>query len=126
MRVRGRIEGNCCIIPITAANIKHKHVYLRSVLSFFPEDCIGGSDKGQPAKRSLTVQLGGGAPVVTDIAGADAHEREGRSKHFFFRTVRGETLKDFFERTYAEPGDEVIIERDAPYIYTMRLRKARR
>jgi hypothetical protein len=123
MRVQGRIEGNRCIIPITEGNLKNNHVYLRSVLSFFPEDCIGGSDKSQLATRTLTLKLDGGASVVTDIAGPDAHGREGRSKHYFFRMARGRNLREFFERTNAQSGDEVVIECSAPYTYAMSLRK---
>jgi hypothetical protein len=95
-RVNGRIEGDRCIIPITAGNIKNNHIYLRTVLGFFPSDAIGGSDETQRAPRELTLFVGAGRTIRTDIAGPDQHERDGRSAHYFFRNARSGVLHPFF------------------------------
>ncbi|WP_144259502.1 ASCH domain-containing protein [Methylocystis sp. ATCC 49242] len=124
-KISGRIEGNRCIIPISSGNITNNHFYLRTVLPFFPEECIGGSDKSQLARQMMKVTFANGPAVITDIAGPDIHAREGRSAHYFFRNARGQ-IKDFFARSGAEPGDEVLIERSDPYAYSVNLRKAPR
>lgn len=54
-RIIGRIEEDRCVIPISDGNIKNGHFYLRTVLSFFPSDCVGGSDQSQPAPRMVTL-----------------------------------------------------------------------
>ncbi len=121
-RIFGRIEGDRCVIPISQGNLNQKHVYLRTVLPFFPSDSIGGSDGSQPAERSLTLSFERVGVVTTDIAGEDIHKRSGRSKHFIFR-VRSATWRSFFEAFGAKAGDEVVISRDAPYAYSIALRK---
>ena len=95
------------------------------MLRFFPEDCIGGCDDTQPAPRLMTVTYDGGSPFKTDIAGKDWLNRKGKSAHFFFREGRPTELRSFYERTRAEPGDEVVITRDSPYSYSVALRKPR-
>jgi len=126
MRIKGRIEGDRCFIPISEGNIKQHHVYLRSVLSFFPTDSVGGSDESQRAARPLTVAFDGGPTISTDIAGPDLHAREGRSAHYFFRNARSAVLRAFFERMRAQAGDEVVIRRESPCTYTIGLRKTAR
>lgn len=73
VRVQGRIEGDRCIVPLTVGNLKPKnsHFLLRTVLDFFPKDCIGGCDRSQLAPRFLTVTYDGGTAFKTDIAGKD-------------------------------------------------------
>ncbi|CCE03760.1 hypothetical protein [Bradyrhizobium sp. STM 3809] len=126
MKVEGRIEGDRCIIPITEGNITHGHIYLRSVVSFFPSDSIGGSDESQSAARSLTLSFDGGPVVSTDIAGPDRHDRPGKSAHYIFRHARSAVLSPFFERTGATAGDQAIITRTSPYCYSIRLLKSGR
>ena len=121
-RIVGRIEGDQCVIPISQGNLKWNHVYLRTVLAFFPPDCIGGSDASQLASRWLTLDFERVGPVTTDIAGPDVHDRDGRSNHFIFR-VRGAIWRSFFEAFGAIAGDEVIIRRDTPYAYSVALRR---
>jgi ASCH domain len=125
-RIEGRIEGDRCIIPISDGNIKNHHVYLRSVLPFFPTDCVGGCDETQIAPRSVTLVFEGGPTISTDIAGPDKLGREERSAHYFFRNARGGVIRPFFERLRAEPGDEVVIRRSSPYAYTIGLQKLAR
>jgi hypothetical protein len=122
-RIQGRIEGDDCIIPISQGNIDNSHVYLRSVLSFFPEDAVGGSDSSQPARRLLTVSFDRGRPIKTDIAGPDALGRKGKSAHYFFREARTAVLRVFFDRNRAKADDEVVIHRESPYAYDVSLRK---
>jgi len=122
-RVKGRIEGDVCYVPITGGNIEHGHVYLRSVLPFFPDDCVGGSDKSQRATRLVTLAFKGGPTVQTDIAGPDRAGGEGKSSHLFFREARTGVLRSFFERFGAEPGDEVVFRRTSAYGYDVELQK---
>jgi hypothetical protein len=122
-RVIGRIEGNAAIVPITNGNIAHNHIYLRTVLDFFPEGAIGGSDKSQPASELLTVTYwpGPAAPSRTDIAGANRASAEKRSTHYFFRDRKA--VGEFFARSEAKEDDEVVIERTGPFSYSVTLRK---
>ena len=112
----GGIAGDVCRVPITEGNIKNGHVYLRSVLSFFPEDIIGGTHKGEQARRSVVLKFKGGKTVETDIAGPD---RDGKAAKYIFRARFGA----FFEKSAAEPGDEVVFRRTSAYGYDVELHK---
>jgi hypothetical protein len=122
-RVLGRIEGNSAIIPITNGNIVHNHFYLRSVLDFFPEGAIGGSDRTQTASELLTIiyQPGPVTPSRTDIAGPNQANGEKRSSHYFFRDRKA--IGEFFARSDAKEGDEIIVERTGPLAYSVTLQK---
>jgi hypothetical protein len=121
--VTGRIEGNTAVIPLTAGNIKNNHFYLRSILSFFPDAAIGGSDASQASRELLTIvyRPGPPGPSRTDIAGPNRASREKRSSHYFFRERT--PIREFFARSGAEEGDEVVIERKGPTEYVVTLRK---
>lgn len=121
-RIVGRIEGDTAYMPLSDGNITHNHFYLRSILDFFPEDSIGGSDETQRAKLMLTVQYVPGTTVRTDISGPNRASREKRSAHYFFRERA--PIKTFFARTNAQAGDTVVIRRDSPASYTVTLDKA--
>ncbi|MFJ5486147.1 ASCH domain-containing protein [Hansschlegelia beijingensis] len=123
-RIVGRIDGDTAYVPLSDGNIRHGHFYLRSVLGFFPETAIGGSDASQQARFLLTVRYEPGATVRTDIAGPNRISLEKRSVHFFFRE-RG-PIRDFFARSGAQGGDTVVIRRDAPGSYTVTLQKTSR
>jgi hypothetical protein len=120
-RVVGRIDGDFAYVPITLGNITHNHFYLRTILSFFPEGSIGGSDKSQLAKQLLTICYVPGNMVRTDIAGPNQRNREARSAHYFFRDRAG--MKDFFARSTAQEGDTVVVCREGPNSFKITLDK---
>jgi hypothetical protein len=101
-------------VELTSGNLRHSHVYLRSILDFFPSDAIGGSNKTGVAARNLRVTFDPGGTIETDIAGDKGILR-----------ARGGTLRRFFEDSGASPGDTVEIIRTGPYAYTFTLLPSR-
>ena len=100
----GRIER--IVVPLTAGNLKHGHVYLGKHLDFFPEDAIGPANERDGNGALLTLQFDGLREAVeTDIAGG----------HKFFR--RRGPWKKFFARHGLGEGDSVAIERLSAYKY---------
>ncbi len=94
-------------IGVSAGNIKNNHIYLKSILDFFPPDTIGGKNKSELASCTVTVDYGAGVTVETDIAGD--------KKIFRKRTW----VKDFFARNQFQPGDRIVINKIAPYCYSV-------
>jgi ASCH domain len=120
---KGLIDGERAFITLTDGNITNGHFYLRSILEFFPEDAIGGSDRSQTAKATLTLDYHPGQKDVrTDITGPNRLTREKRSSHCFFRERT--PTKDFFKRSGAAAGDSVVIERLASHHFSIFLLKA--
>lgn len=79
-------------IVLTQGNLNRHHIYLRSMQSLLPKDCIGGSNRLQPG-RPITVTFEPGQTVETDVAG-DKMILRARSP-----------IRDFFERSGCEAGD---------------------
>lgn len=99
-------------VEITQANIDHSHIYLRGLFDQFPADAIGGSNKASIAPRQVSVDYGGGTPIMTDLDG---------SKKFF----RNRSLaREFFVLHSVRAGDFAVLERLAPYQYRLRLRRS--
>ncbi len=86
-------------IEVAQGNIKHEHLYLFSVVDFFPEESISGGNVREAARRALELHNGLGDPVVTDIAGD--------KKVFRKRSW----VSDFFRANNIREGDRVIIEK---------------
>ncbi|MEY9983422.1 hypothetical protein ABH995_002759 [Bradyrhizobium yuanmingense] len=101
-------------VELTSGNLRHGHVYLRSIIDFFPSDAIGGSNKSGIAAKNLRVTFDPGGTIETDIAGDKGILR-----------ARGEILRRFFEDSGASPGDTVEIIRTGPYAYTFTLLPSR-
>ncbi|WP_027854162.1 hypothetical protein [Marinobacterium litorale] len=98
-------------IELTQGNINNNHLYLSSVIEFFPKDSIGGSNESSLAHRLLEVHSGIASPVRTDIAGD--------KKIFRRRSWVGE----FFEVHGLVAGDWVVIEKtgaDRYHVYPKR------
>lgn len=98
-------------IELTQGNIDNNHLYLSSVIQFFPKDSIGGTNDRSLAPRLLEVHSGIASPVQTDIAGD--------KKIFRRRSWVGE----FFEVHNMAAGDRVIIEKtgsDRYHVYPKR------
>lgn len=99
-------------VEITQANIDNSHIYLRGLFDQFPADAIGGSNKASIAPRQVSVDYGGGAPVMTDL--------DGSKKIFRNRSL----AREFFVLHSARAGDFAVLERLAPYQYRLRLRRS--
>lgn len=106
-------------VTLTGGNLRNGHIYLRTILDFFPPEAIGGSDRTQIADQPLTVTFVPGVTIQSDITGPDRLGRSGRSKHCFLRN-RG-AVKDFFERSGAKTGDVAEIAKTGPYAFTFSL-----
>jgi hypothetical protein len=98
-------------IELTQGNLNHDHLYLSSVIEFFPPDSIGGSNDSNLAPRALEVHSGIASPVRTDIAG---------DKKIFRRRA---WVGEFFKVHNLAAGDRVIIEKtgaDRYHVYPKR------
>jgi len=98
-------------IELTQGNINNDHLYLSSVIEFFPSDSIGGSNESSLAPRALEVHSGISSPVCTDIAG---------DKKIFRRRA---WVGEFFEVHNLAVGDRVVIEKtgaDRYHVYPKR------
>lgn len=97
---------------LTEGEIKNNHFHLTGYLDRFPDDLIGGSNRHERAPKEASIDWGGGVDMRTDIDG---------EKQFF----RGRGwIRQFFEKTGAEPGDWVLVEETGPYRYKVSLKKA--
>jgi hypothetical protein len=108
-RALGRLIAQ---IQVTEGNIKNNHFYLRGHIHRFPSDLLGGSNKSGQAAKTAVIDWGGVSPAMCDIDG---------EKQLF----RGRSwVRQFFEATGARPGDSVLVQETAPYLYRVRLKKA--
>jgi len=85
-------------IELTQGNINNNHLYLSSVIEFFPSKSIGGTNADSLAPLLLEVHSGISEPISTDIAGD--------KKIFRKRSWVGE----FFRVHELKAGDHVVIE----------------
>lgn len=85
-------------IELTQGNINNDHLYLSSVLEFFPASSVGGANIESQASALLEVHSGINEPVLTDIAG---------DKKIFRKRS---WVKEFFKVHNLKVGDFVIIE----------------
>jgi hypothetical protein len=96
---------------LTEGNLRNSHIYLRGFFARFPSDAIGGSNRGEAAPRTISVDWDRASPVETDLDG----------EKMFFRSRS--IAKRFFADTGAEPGDRVVVTETAPYCYSLALQK---
>ncbi|MER9240677.1 hypothetical protein [Mesorhizobium sp. M0633] len=95
--------GSVRLVRVTGGNLRNNHLYLP--LDFFPKDAIGGSNKSELAKRTISIAFVPGQRVETDIDGTK-------------RILRARSpVADFFARTGMKDGDAVRIARVEPYRY---------
>jgi hypothetical protein len=85
-------------IELTQGNLNNSHLYLSSVIDFFPADSIGGPNSDTEAGLKLEVHSGIEQPVLTDIAG---------DKKIFRKRS---WVREFFDVHGLREGDRVIIE----------------
>lgn len=97
-------------VELNRPNIVNKHIYLASIIDFFPPEAIGGGNKNSIAPQLLEITFGTRVPIQTDIAGDKKILR-----------VRGDAIKRFFEDAGAVPGDIVEVVRTGPFSYTFNL-----
>ena len=98
------------VIELTQGNINNDHLYLSSVIDFFPSLAIGGSNEHELGSL-LEINYGINQPVFTDIAGD--------KKIFRKRSWVGE----FFQSHALFAGSRVVIEKTGAnryHIYPVR------
>lgn len=98
-------------IPLTEGNIKNNHFYLRACEALLPKGGIGGRNKCDLGQL-FTVMFRPGQAVETEVDGA----------HMILRNRAA--VRDFFERTGASAGDEVVVTRQAERALTIELARA--
>ena len=86
------------VVELTQGNINNSHLYLSSVIEFFPVSAIGGNNNESCAALKLEVHSGIEQPVHTDIAG---------DKKIFRKRS---WVREFFEVHGMQAGDKVVIE----------------
>ena len=96
-------------VGLTEGNIRNNHIYLRNLLSHFPSSSIGGSNAATASPDLLTVTFIPGSTVRTDIDG----------DKLFLRARK--QVGEFFALSGAQPGDRVVIERQADKSFNFRL-----
>lgn len=102
---------NVCRVSLTGGNIRNNHFYLRSCSVLIPEGGVGGSnssDQGVP----FTVVFSPGQTIETDVDGAK----------MIFRARQ--PVREFFERSGAQEGDQVLIERGGERLIKVSLEPA--
>jgi hypothetical protein len=58
------------LIRVTAANLKHSHLYVTGLRDFFPQDAVGGPRRKNGNGHGIELILDGlDETVVTDIGG---------------------------------------------------------
>jgi hypothetical protein len=98
------------LIELTQGNLDNNHLYLSSVIGFFPAESIGGPNASEIGTQ-VEIHCGIAEPVFTDIAGD--------KKIFRKRSWVGE----FFKSHSLSAGSKVIIEKTGAnryHIYPVR------
>ncbi len=98
-------------IVLTAGNIRNHHFYLRGCPEIIPEGGLGGNNKSHPGE-TFTVRFEPGSTVQTDVA----------ADKMIFRDRKA--TRDFLERSAAEEGDVVVLDRIGTREVSVRLTKA--
>ncbi|MEN6458048.1 MAG: DNA (cytosine-5-)-methyltransferase [Thermoguttaceae bacterium] len=98
-------SGNIRLLQVTAANIRHSHIYVNRHYDFFPPDCIGGARRSRDCPTIDILLVGLGQTIRTDI-GRDA--KTGKPRGFF--RMRG-WVRQFFEHHEVKPGARLALER---------------
>ena len=90
-------------IQINEANIKNNHFYLSSIMTFFPSDSVGGSNKENKAESEIRITLPFGEDICTDIAG---------DKNIFRQRA---WVGELYKYRNISPGDYITLTWLAPY-----------
>ncbi|WP_417524084.1 3'-5' exonuclease [Marinovum sp.] len=113
--IQSSLDGSGDVIgkaKLTEGNIKNNHIYLRDFFNAFPADVVGGSNMETAARKTISVEWGGGSVAITDL--------DGKKKIF---RKRG-WIREFFARTGANAGDTVLVETVGPYSYKVTVQRA--
>ncbi|MGH7201269.1 MAG: hypothetical protein ACREJB_11740, partial [Planctomycetaceae bacterium] len=80
--VSGTVAERKRLLTVTAANLRHNHIYITGHFDFFPKDAFGPPSRNSDGRRSsIKIYLEGiGETIETDIA-RDA--KTGKPRHFF-------------------------------------------
>ncbi|MCC9620753.1 hypothetical protein LPB41_03530 [Thalassospira sp. MA62] len=91
------------IIVLTQGSIDNAYLKLSGITDLFPENSIGGSNKGSAAGVALAIHYGADKPAITDIAADKMIFRE--------RTW----VSEFFQIHDLTAGSKVVIEQTGEY-----------
>ncbi len=89
-------------IPLTDANVRYAHFYLRSWRHRIPSPAIGGSNRKQ-AGEAIRITFQHGQSVDTDIDGSKMILRNRAA------------VRQFFDASGAKGGDTVLIDMADPF-----------
>lgn len=101
-------ELQSCRVPLTGGNIRNNHFYLRGCESIIPTGGIGGKSVADSGRR-FAVNFEPGSESETDVDGSKMILR-----------ARG-AVRDFYVRSGAAEGDQIIITRTAERELTVTL-----
>lgn len=100
-----------CKVNLSGGNIRNNHFYLRSCEDILPEGGIGGKSKADPGVP-FQVIFDPGMTIETDVDGSKMILRNRQA------------VRDFFERSGAAEGDQVVLERTGDRCLLVRLQPA--
>lgn len=98
-------------VELSDANIRNDHIYLAKILTFFPEDAIGGTNAATASSHPITVEFYRGEKIETDLAGDKSFLRNRSAVRKFFRSEK------------AKSGDLVFISKTGNRQYRFELIK---
>lgn len=93
------------VLRVTAANLRHNHVYVSGHYDFFPPDCIGSPRRSEDSPTIELVLDGLGTTIKTDI-GRDSSS--GRPRGFFRSRA---WVRRFFAHHEVAPGAMLYLDR---------------
>lgn len=109
-----KTNGNVRLIEVTAANLRHGHLYLTGNLDLFPPSVLGPSSSRSGTGTQIRLDVQGlRDPIFTDIP-KDASTGNPRP---FFR--RRSWTKAFFSSNSVKPGDRVVLRRVSELHYCL-------
>jgi hypothetical protein len=103
------------LIPVTAGNIRNRHVSVTGLRDFLPKDCFGGPRKGQGrAGNPIRIELDGlGKTIETDVG---TEPKTGKPRRQFRRR---DWVRAFFHHHGVSTGDVLEIERLGDRLYRL-------
>jgi DNA (cytosine-5)-methyltransferase 1 len=101
------------LLRVTAANLRHSHLYVNGHYDFFPPDCIGGAKRSTDSP-TIGIHLDGLDRTIRTDIGRDA--KTGKPRGFF--RVRG-WVRQFFEHHEVKPGMFLALERLSERTYRL-------
>lgn len=94
------------LIRITPGNLRHSHIYVKSLAGFLPADCIGSAHKNANGQaKPIEIELDGLNQIIETDVGTDA--KTGKPRGF----LRERTwIGRFFKHHHVKAGDELELK----------------